>query len=113
MPTFAVYAARLSQLDGDPQGQGRVKVLLPPTLAPAGLELWARVLRPFGGATVGALGAPGDSVLVAFQGGDLNQPVVLGALSGGEGPPAPAPKRRVKGVVQIPRMTLSKGKPPR
>lgn len=72
----------------DPDGSGRVKVRL--TGFDDDLAVWARVAAPGAGAGRGAWLPParGDEVVVAFQSGDLRQPVVVGALwTGKDGPP--------------------------
>ena len=62
---------------GDPIGKGRVKVRLPAITAD-GSGSWARVCRPFGMAA----GSPqaGTQVVVVFEGGDVNYPIVLGRV---------------------------------
>ena len=66
----------------DPEGAGRVRVKLPAEVAEG--EVWARLaiwFRP----------QPEDEVLIAFEGGDIRQPVVIGALwSSSDSPPASA-----------------------
>lgn len=68
----------------DPDGSGRVKVRLP--AFDHDLAVWARVAAPGAGVGHGAWLPParGDEVVVAFQGGDLRQPVVVGALWSGK-----------------------------
>lgn len=98
-PYLGVYRALVTQgAEADPSGLGRVKVSLPPLL-PAGVEPWAVVLRPIGAEATGP--AAGDTVLLAFEGGALEFPVVLGLLpaSGGE---------RRKGVVSLPRQAFGR-----
>lgn len=67
----------------DPNNSGRVKVMYPNT----GTQLetdWARIVGIGGGANRGAVFVPevNDEVLVAFEGGDPRQPVVIGGLFG-------------------------------
>lgn len=98
-PYLGVYRALVTQgAEGDPSGLGRVKVSLPALLSP-GVEPWALVLRPVGAEPVGP--AAGDTVLLAFEGGELDYPVVLGLL------PASDVRRR-KGVVTLPRQAFGK-----
>ena len=68
----------------DSDGSGRVKVRLP--AFDDALEVWARVAAPGAGDGRGAWLPPAldDEVVVAFQGGDMRQPVVVGALWSGK-----------------------------
>ena len=75
--------------NGDPEGLGRVRLEYPwrESSAPSG---WARIAVPMAGPDRGTyfLPEPGDEVLVAFAGADLDHPYVVGALWNGEdGPP--------------------------
>jgi uncharacterized protein involved in type VI secretion and phage assembly len=67
----------------DPNKTGRVKVRYP-GLSQKDESAWARLLSVGGGKTRGNVWIPevGDEVLVAFEGGDPRQPVVLGGLFG-------------------------------
>ena len=74
----------------DPEGLGRVRLEYPWRETTA-LSPWARIAVPMAGAERGTffLPEPGDEVLVAFVGGDIDHPYVLGALWNGEdAPPA-------------------------
>lgn len=66
----------------DPERAGRVRVKLPAEVGEG--EVWARVatwFRP----------EPEDEVLIAFEGGDLRRPVVIGGLwNSSDSPPASA-----------------------
>jgi adenylate kinase family enzyme len=62
----------------DPQDRGRVKVRAP--AMGEQWEAWAEVLRSGPLPTMRQY-APGDMVMIAFEGGDLELPIVLGALS--------------------------------
>ncbi|MHB1490183.1 phage-related baseplate assembly protein [mine drainage metagenome] len=73
----------VSAISNDPESAGRVKVSLP------GLDTtiesqWARLAVLGGGAKRGMVFLPeiNDEVLVAFEGGDVRRPVVLGGLFG-------------------------------
>lgn len=60
----------------DPTGKGRAMVRISAIVG--GQSAWAQVCRPFG-ATGGAV-PTGGNVVVAFEGGDLERPIVLGAI---------------------------------
>lgn len=70
----------------DLEGEGRVQLQLPWL---PGFEPWARVVAPVAGRGRGLWLIPqvGDEVLVAFDGGDVNSPYVLGALWNGTDTP--------------------------
>jgi len=73
----------------DPDGLGRVKVKYP-TLADDEIEHWARIAVLMAGNQRGTFFLPevDDEVLVAFKGGDIEVPFVLGALwNGVDAPP--------------------------
>lgn len=74
----------------DPDGLGRVKVKLP-RLSDADESAWARVLTPMAGPERGIYFLPevDDEVLVVFEDGQIDRPIVLGALwNGKDKPPA-------------------------
>ena len=77
----ALHLARVLD-DHDPEGQARLKV----HLVGLDIELWAPCLIPGGGPGYGAvlMPRPGETVAVAFIGGDPDSPIVLGALWSGE-----------------------------
>jgi uncharacterized protein involved in type VI secretion and phage assembly len=84
---FGVYIARV--LDNvDPMDAARVKVQFP-WEAGASESNWAPVAMPHAGGGRGMYFMPeiGDEVLVAFEQGDPNRPVVLGSLWNGNDPP--------------------------
>jgi uncharacterized protein involved in type VI secretion and phage assembly len=72
----------------DPQGLGRVKLTYPWADAPEE-SYWARIAAPMAGPDRGEFFLPeeGDEVLVAFEGGDLEHPYVLGGLWNGQREP--------------------------
>jgi len=72
----------------DPQKLGRVKVQLP-TLTEAETTWWAPIVMLGAGQNRGWFFIPEveDEVLVAFEHGDVNRPIVLGALWNGEAKP--------------------------
>ncbi|HJV27657.1 MAG TPA: type VI secretion system Vgr family protein [Aromatoleum sp.] len=63
--------------------------------AHAGLGVWLRVLRPMAGANWGGhfTPRPGQEVLVAFQNGNIDRPVIIGGLYNGQGQPDAAGNR--------------------
>lgn len=69
----------------DPDKLGRVRLKFP-GLSSQLQSAWARVVAAGGGKARGALFLPevDDEVLVAFEGGDFRQPVVIGGLYGRE-----------------------------
>ncbi len=72
----------------DPEGLGRVKLEYPWRETTAESD-WARIAVPMAGGERGTWFLPetGDEVLVAFEGGDIDHPYVLGALWNGEDEP--------------------------
>jgi uncharacterized protein involved in type VI secretion and phage assembly len=75
--------------NADPSHRGRVKVRLPALSADVE-STWAAVLTPMAGPGRGLRLLPeeGDTVLVAFEDGDVNRPFVLGAFwAGSQEPP--------------------------
>lgn len=76
----------------DPEGQGRVKVAMPWSERPgaARYETWARLSVPMAGNNRGLWFIPDvdDEVVVAFEGGDVHRPIVIGSLwNGRDAPP--------------------------
>ena len=76
----------------DPANSGRVQVRLPQLSGPGeeGREAWARIATLMAGNNRGTWFIPdvNDEVLVAFEGGDVRQAYVIGALwSGTNSPP--------------------------
>lgn len=65
----------------DIEGLGRVQVMIP-RISIEFVSNWARVAAPMTGNHSGAYFRPeiGDEVLVAFDGGDINVPYVIGSL---------------------------------
>lgn len=73
----------------DPDEMGRIKVKFP-TLSDDLESDWCRVVSPMSGADRGIFFLPevNDEVLVAFEGGGLSRPVVIGSLwNGMDAPP--------------------------
>jgi type VI secretion system secreted protein VgrG len=73
-----VYSARVINID-DPQRQGQVQVQY--YWQEQGQTTWIRHLTPYAGADRGVFFRPevGDEVLVAFEEGDPERPVILGS----------------------------------
>jgi uncharacterized protein involved in type VI secretion and phage assembly len=81
---YGVYRAVVTDIR-DPEERGRVSVRLQ-----AGPEAWAELATLLAGGGYGTWFRPDpdDEVLVAFEGGDLRRPYVVGALWGkGDRPP--------------------------
>ena len=76
----------------DPDQQGRVRIQLPwsPDSGGESYEAWARLATMMAGASRGTwfVPDPEDEVLVAFEGGDVRRPVVIGSLWNGQDAPA-------------------------
>jgi phage baseplate assembly protein V len=75
----------------DPQGLGRVQVMLP-NYSDLDIGHWARIAVLMAGNQRGTFFLPevGDEVLVAFEGGDLERPFILGGLWNGQDNPPDA-----------------------
>lgn len=69
----------------DPKNWGRVKVKFP-WLTDSAESNWARLIGPGGGKKAGLLAIPevGDEVIVVFEHGDFNRPIVLGGIWNGK-----------------------------
>jgi uncharacterized protein involved in type VI secretion and phage assembly len=81
----------------DPAGEARIKVNFP-WMGGQSDSSWAQVAAPMAGNDRGVyfMPEPGDEVLVGFDHGDVNQPVVLGYMwSGRDKPPSPSVHERV------------------
>jgi len=72
----------------DTDGLGRVQLSMP-ALSDINLSNWARVCSPMAGSSRGAYFLPdiGDEVLVMFEQGNIDKPVVLGGLWNGNARP--------------------------
>lgn len=86
----------------DDKAMGRVQVSFP-QLSDFNISNWARIATPMAGPNAGIYFLPdiGDEVLVTFEQGDVNKPVVLGGLWNGlTRPPdvnlGPNPKKIIK-----------------
>lgn len=85
-----VFTALVTDV-GDPEEQGRIKVLLTGVTDSDGesLELWARLATSPGRHNRGSWSLPEiqDEVLVAFAGRDHQSPIIIGSLWNGAGSP--------------------------
>jgi uncharacterized protein involved in type VI secretion and phage assembly len=101
---YGVAPATVSDIV-DPDGQGRIQVILPwcPDAGGARYEAWARIATLFAGKDRGSWFIPevGDEVLVAFEHGDPARPYVLGGLwNGSDSPPESASKQNDRKVIK-------------
>jgi phage protein D len=91
-PIQGVMAGIVRTNVGDPKGLGRVQVSFP-DFSEINLSQWARVASFMAGGTLseswGGYFLPdiNDEVLVVFEQGDINRPVVVGALWNGQARP--------------------------
>jgi uncharacterized protein involved in type VI secretion and phage assembly len=80
---YGVYLARVLDIR-DPEGRGRIKISVPSAADESGRphEAWARLVTLFAGNHRGSWFIPDvdDEVMVAFEGGQPEQPFVLGSL---------------------------------
>lgn len=92
--SFGVYRAMVTDIV-DPDDRGRVQVRLPDAAVDAGgdLLLWATLCTPYAGEDQGLVIVPevGTQVVVAFEGGDVNRPYVVGSVWSGRLPLPQAP----------------------
>lgn len=87
-PLYGVYVALVTDLN-DPTSEGRVKIKLP--WQSGDYAVWARMATLFAGNNRGSWFIPdvNDEVLVAFEAGDPDHPVVIGGLwNGSDASPA-------------------------
>ena len=79
---YGVYSALVTD-NKDPENQGRLKIVFD------GREIWARLASLMAGDNRGTWFIPdvNDEVLVAFEGGDVRRPYVIGALWNGRDKP--------------------------
>lgn len=84
---YGVYIGIVSDNEDD-EGMGRVKVEFPWRDADDESN-WARIATPMAGDEMGTYFLPevGDEVLIAFEGGDMHYPYVVGSLWNGEEAP--------------------------
>lgn len=94
--------------NADPRRLGRVRVALP-ALSEHDATAWATIAAPGAGARRGWFFVPevNDEVVVVFEHGDIDRPIVIGALwNGAEPPPERQPRRRVLASTRGNRIVL-------
>jgi phage protein D/phage baseplate assembly protein gpV len=79
-PVTGLHLGKVTKLDGDPNSQLRIQILLPNFGTDA--LVWARLTFPDAGKGRGIFFVPekDDEVVVSFLDGDPSQPVILGTL---------------------------------
>ena len=84
--THGLQSALVEAIEGDPQGEERIRVKL---MGSDTAAIWARVAIPYAGDGRGLVFMPeiGDEVIVGFMGGNPSEAVVLGSLHGSAAPP--------------------------
>jgi uncharacterized protein involved in type VI secretion and phage assembly len=87
---YGLFPASVTDLR-DPEGVGRIKVMLPQSPDPSGApyEAWARLATLMAGNNCGSWFVPdvNDEVLIGFEAGDPRRPYVLGGLWNGKDSP--------------------------
>lgn len=83
--THGLQAALVEAIEGDPQGEERIRVKL---MGYDTAAIWARVAVPYAGDGRGLVFMPevGDEVIVGFMGGNPSEAVVLGSMHNSEAP---------------------------
>ena len=97
MKRYAGVAPAIVKNLQDPDGLGRIELQFP-WLDPALRSTWARVSAPLAGKNRGAFLMPeiDDEVLVAFEHGDFDHPVIVGFLwNGVDTPPETTNQNRI------------------
>lgn len=85
-PAHGLQSGLVEAIEGDPQGEERIRVKL---MGSDTTAIWARVAVPYAGDGRGLVFMPevGDEVIVGFMGGNPSEAVVLGSLHGSAAPP--------------------------
>lgn len=105
-PVDGLYTALVKQVQEDPDKEFRVQVTVPV------LEetLWARLAVPYATKAAGYFFYPevDDEVIIAFVGGDVRDPIMLGALHSSTRSPAYTPDaaNTKKGLVTAAKLSL-------
>jgi uncharacterized protein involved in type VI secretion and phage assembly len=104
-PLTNLQIAKVAPFEDDPDGEQRIKLMLPALPSDQGF-IWARYARPDAGKDRGSVcwPEPDDEVVVGFLNGDPRQAVVLGALYGSTNTPptaigSPSDKNQKRGFV--------------
>lgn len=100
--TFPGVAVGVVTSNADPKHLARVKVRFP-ALSDTVESTWASVVTPMAGAQRGVYLLPevGDTVLVAFELGDVNRPFVLGGFwSPAQKPPSPGDQANTQRLLR-------------
>jgi uncharacterized protein involved in type VI secretion and phage assembly len=89
-PAFGLSRAIVVEIS-DPDAAGRIKVQFP--WHRRELEAWALVSLPIGGNHTGLWALPriGEEVVIGFEEGDPDRPLIIGSLWNGRVPPMPTP----------------------
>lgn len=85
-PAHGLQSGLVEAIEGDPQGEERIRVKL---MGSDTTAIWARVAIPYAGDGRGLVFMPeiGDEVIVGFMGGNPSEAVVLGSLHSSAAPP--------------------------
>jgi hypothetical protein len=104
-----VYPGVVSDVN-DPQKLGRVKVTLP-WLSKDYVTDWARIVQLGAGKSVGfqMLPRPKDEVVIAFENGQLDSPIILGSVFGRESGKIPNSKIIENGKPVVTALTTKAG----
>lgn len=83
--SHGLQAALVEAIEGDPQGEERIRVKL---MGYDTASIWARIAIPYAGDGRGLIFTPevGDEVIVGFMGGNPSEAVVLGSVHNSETP---------------------------
>jgi uncharacterized protein involved in type VI secretion and phage assembly len=89
--TASSFARAVVRDNQDPENLGRIRVVYPwfPSEGASVPSEWARVCQPYASSQHGFLLIPDveDEVLVFFENGDLDHPIVIGSLYSAKNPP--------------------------
>ena len=104
-----LYAGTVKAIDGDPNDQYRVQVMIP-ALKNSGDGIWAMMSQFYATSSAGSFFYPetGSEVIVGFMHGDPRFPVILGSLYNSKNAPAetPAQANPKKSIISAKKLTL-------